>query len=215
MARFNMSRRLWLECLFLFFALPTLIHLMPFTRGVFIFIWMGAVFCYMVLRKDSSFDRKHLWRWEAVNRQHLKPVLIRFIIGAAILTIGVYVVHPEHLFSLPKERTSLWLMVMLGYPILSVYPQELIFRAYFIHRYHKLFTNREVLFLTNALAFGYAHILFNHWLTMLLSAIGGYLFARTYYSSRSLALACIEHALYGCWIFTVGLGIYFYAGAMR
>lgn len=209
------AHQLIIEVCVLFLILPLAINALPFTRGVFIFIWMGAVLCYLLLHRDASFERRQLWHWEQVNRANLTPILGRFVIGALGMVAIVWFTHSERLFAMPLERPGTWLLIMLAYPLLSVYPQEVIFRAFFIHRYHILFKHREWLFISNALVFGFAHILFNHWLTMVLSALGGYLFSRTYYSSRSLALACIEHSLYGCWIFTAGLGMYFYSGAMR
>jgi len=44
---------------------------------------------------------------------------------------------------------------------------------------------------------------------------GGWLFGGTYRRSRSLGLVCLEHALYGDLIFTVGLGQYFFHGALH
>ena len=46
-----------------------------------------------------------------------------------------------------------------------------------------------------------------------MTAAGGWLFARDYARHRSLTLVCLEHAAYGCVIFTVGLGRFFYSGA--
>ncbi len=48
-----------------------------------------------------------------------------------------------------------------------------------------------------------------------LDSRGGWLFADTYRQSRSLWLVCLEHALYGDLIFTIGLGTFFYHGAVR
>ena len=41
------------------------------------------------------------------------------------------------------------------------------------------------------------------------------MFATTYQRYRSLALVCLEHAIYGCLIFTLGLGWYFYGAAWQ
>jgi uncharacterized protein len=46
-----------------------------------------------------------------------------------------------------------------------------------------------------------------------MTLIGGVLFANDYSRHRSLTLTCFEHSLYGCLIFTVGLGRFFYTGA--
>jgi hypothetical protein len=47
---------------------------------------------------------------------------------------------------------------------------------------------------------------------MILTFFGGYLFAYTYAKTRSLLLVSIEHALYGCLLYTIGLGRFFYTG---
>ena len=52
-------------------------------------------------------------------------------------------------------------------------------------------------------------------LAVALCVIGGWLFADTYSRTRSLWLASAEHALYGCLVFTVGLGRYFYGGTVQ
>ncbi|WP_234730087.1 hypothetical protein [Acidocella facilis] len=46
-----------------------------------------------------------------------------------------------------------------------------------------------------------------------LTLAGGWLFARSYAATRSLTFSGVEHALYGCLVFTIGLGQYFYTGA--
>lgn len=48
----------------------------------------------------------------------------------------------------------MWALVIVLYPILSVYPQELIFRAFLFHRYAPLFGNGVGLVAASAAAFG-------------------------------------------------------------
>jgi hypothetical protein len=103
-----------------------------------------------------------------------------------------------------------WLLVMILYPLLSVYPQEIIFRTFLFHRYQNLFTSQRQLIWASAVSFGVAHIIFANWAALVLSTIGGLLFARTYARHRSLALVCFEHSLWGNFIFTIGLGWYFW-----
>ena len=67
----------------------------------------------------------------------------------------------------------------------------------------------------SAIAFGYAHIILENIFAMILSTIGGLFFARTYARHHSLAMVSIEHAAYGCLLFTIGLGYYFYGGAVQ
>jgi membrane protease YdiL (CAAX protease family) len=57
------------------------------------------------------------------------------------------------------------------------------------------------------------HIVFKNPLALLLTFGGGILFAKTYEDTRSLVISLIEHALYGNYVFTLGLGKYLYLGA--
>jgi len=64
---------------------------------------------------------------------------------------------------------------------------------------------------TNAVLFAFAHILFRNWVAVIGSFVAGLLWATTYLKSRSLLVVSIEHALYGNFVFTLGIGYYFYA----
>jgi uncharacterized protein len=141
----------------------------------------------------------------------MAPMLVRTAVGCLALLLLVVLVRPQGLFQLPRTRTGLWLIIMVAYPLLSAYPQELIFRTFLFHRYRRLLPARALL-VVSAVAFGYAHIVLHNWPSVLLSTIGGVLFASTYARSRSTLLAAIEHAICGCFVFTVGLGGLFYAG---
>lgn len=54
------------------------------------------------------------------------------------------------------------------------------------------------------------HIIFENPLAVILTLLGGVVFARTYEETGSLITSGIEHALYEGFIFTIGLGKYFY-----
>jgi hypothetical protein len=47
---------------------------------------------------------------------------------------------------------------------------------------------------------------FKNTLVLFLTFLGGVLFALTYNKTRSTLLVSIEHAIYGSWLFTVGMG---------
>jgi membrane protease YdiL (CAAX protease family) len=97
-------------------------------------------------------------------------------------------------------------MILFIYSFFSVYPQELIYRTFFFQRYESLFRSNLVFTLVNAAVFSLAHIFFKNTLVMLLTFIGGILFALTFKKTKSTLLVSIEHAIYGCWLFTVGMG---------
>jgi membrane protease YdiL (CAAX protease family) len=95
---------------------------------------------------------------------------------------------------------------------MAVYPQEIIYRAFLFHRYRNLFEDRGYLVHASAVVFSFGHIIYYHPYSMLFTFVGGYLFATTYRRSRSLLAASFEHSLYGCYLYTIGLGRFFYTG---
>jgi membrane protease YdiL (CAAX protease family) len=142
----------------------------------------------------------------------LKIIILRFAFSAILLSILTYYYFPDLFLRFPTQRPQLWLLVMMLYPILSAYPQEIISRVFFFQRYAHLFPNIKLLILLNAILFAWMHILFGNWIAIILSFIGGLFFAQTYYKTRSLLLVTIEHLLYGNFLFTIGLGWFFYHG---
>lgn len=66
----------------------------------------------------------------------------------------------------------------------------------------------------SAAAFAFLHIVFRNSLAVALTFCSGLLFAVRYAETGSLATSCFEHALYGRWLFTVGLGQFFYHGTI-
>jgi membrane protease YdiL (CAAX protease family) len=58
----------------------------------------------------------------------------------------------------------------------------------------------------NGVLFSLAHLFFRNTLVSVLTFLGGLLFALTFLKYKSTLLVSIEHALYGNWLFTVGMG---------
>ena len=213
-----MGRNLYLaiEFILIFILLPVLLFFFRFhIKHLLIpvlLVFGGA--CLFVLLRDRGFRREQLWG--ARNfLANLKGVLLRFVIGGIALFFLVYVFKADLLFRFPRERFYLWLVVMILYPLLSAYPQELIYRAFLFHRYKSLFPRTWQIVVVSGLSFGLAHLFFNNWPAPVFSAVGGLMFARTYAKTGSLLITAIEHGLWGDLIFTLGLGLYFYAGAIR
>ena len=207
-----MKRYLWLEWLTLFAGMPVVILCVHQRFLMVALLWGGALFAYGTLKRNADFSHRSEWNMAGL-RAGLRPVLLRFVVLAALLALFTTVTEPDRLFALPRRSLALWALIMLLYPILSVWPQEIIFRSFFYHRYASLFGTHRHYIAASALAFGFAHIVFANWIVVVFTCIGGAMFAGTYARRRSLALACLEHALYGCFIFTIGLGWYFYGAA--
>lgn len=177
-------------------------------------LWAITLYCLFVYRIIVDAPDRITWRWPLVNWKHLKPMLQRFALNVLLACIFTALWKPSFFLSFVCERPAFWAFVMVAYPLVSVIPQEIIFRSFFFQRYGRIFRTPTAMVIASALLFGAAHLIFQNWVAPLLCVIGGFFFAQTYQRTKSLALACIEHALYGCMIFTVGLGPYFYHGAV-
>ncbi|MDU8886288.1 CPBP family intramembrane glutamic endopeptidase [Yeosuana sp. MJ-SS3] len=139
-------------------------------------------------------------------KQFWKTTLFKFI-GIAVLTfLYVLFFDRSNLFSVVVNKPKLWIIILFIYTFLSVYPQELIYRTFFFERYQKLFSSSNLFIFINAIVFSLGHIFFKNTLVIILTFIGGLLFALTYNQSKSTLLVSIEHVIYGCWLFTVGMG---------
>ena len=142
----------------------------------------------------------------------LPRIGLLFLLSGALLFLFVWVGYREWLFDCPIRHRQVWISILWTYTLFAVYPQEVIYRGFFFHRYRHLFTNQRQRMHASAIAFSFAHLIYYHHYSILFSLIGGYLFAHTYQKSRSLIAVSIEHALYGCFMFTIGLGRFFYTG---
>ena len=55
----------------------------------------------------------------------------------------------------------------------------------------------------------------DNWIAPALTLIGGIVFGFTYERTRSSLVVAVQHALFGCFLFTIGLGWFFYSGGGR
>ncbi|MEM1415650.1 MAG: CPBP family intramembrane glutamic endopeptidase [Myxococcota bacterium] len=202
----------WIELLALYLVAPAayaawgleIVRPIPIVIGASLAAWW-------TLRRDPSFDRGELWRWSAV-REAFPGIALRVLAGGLALVGLVLVTAPESFLDFPRQRPLLWAFVMVAYPIFSVYAQELLWRTFFFHRYAPILSERA-LWIASGLLFGFMHVVFRHWIAVAATLVGGLFFAWSYRRHRSLAAVCVEHALFGCLLFTIGLGTYFYSGA--
>jgi hypothetical protein len=208
-----MTAWLWFELALFSLVSPFALMLLRSAIWFIPLLWAAGLLCcwYLYIQKISL---KALWGWHAVNKASLFKIVYRFIPLAIMIAAVMVSFMPESLFSLYRRDAGLWLLVMILYPVLSVVPQEIMYRAFMYARYQTLFENPKYWAIASAIAFGMAHLFLHNVLAPAMSLIGGLIFASTYARSRSLALVCIEHALYGNFIFTLGLGQYFYHGTV-
>ena len=204
---------LWTEFLALYAVLPLAYRFAPVRIPALPVLWVAAAYAWVQLWRDPRFDRARMWNLAPLPGR-LAAILVIFAVVALLLWIGVRRFAPHLEWSFVRRHPAFWAVVMVAYPWLSVYPQGIVYRAFFFERYAALFPGRWATIAASAAMFALMHIVFRNWLAVALTFGGGILFALRYTETSSLATSCFEHALYGCWLFTVGLGSYFYHGTM-
>ncbi|MCL2105219.1 MAG: CPBP family glutamic-type intramembrane protease [Kiritimatiellaeota bacterium] len=219
MKRFEQQQR-WVEFVLLYVIVPVVVTFGIPPGAAIPVLWVGSLVAWGLLkmtpsrRGEDAIDPSLLLIAEehVPLRKALAGVFVRFAIGAALLTGLLLLIHPEWLFEFPKRDPKLWGIVVVAYPALSVFPQVVIYRCLFIQRYSSLFMSKKVAWFVGALVFGWAHLAFRNYAALLFPFVGGFLFIRTYQQTRSIALNVLEHSLYGCFLFTIGWGRYFFYG---
>jgi membrane protease YdiL (CAAX protease family) len=204
--------RQWLEVMLLFVVPPVVIASAQATRV------LGPALAAMVLLGITLLWTTPGFRWRSLVRGGLAgnwPLILAFsVITALIATTLVLWLHPDNFLFLPRNKPALWALVLVLYPVLSAVPQELFFRVLFFERYGSLFPTAWSAVVCNAACFGLAHLFYANWPAVVLSTLGGAVFAWAYLEKRSFALAAVLHTLGGLIIFTSGMGFYFYTGAI-
>lgn len=229
------TRQLWLtlECTFLFVLLPLLLTfgVIP-GRGLRLlgFITLGVV---LLLFLDRRFRFRDFF--QPLRRSDFWRVLMRGVpIGLGVFLLAwlgdrfqwwphlslLWESRPDRFadelfMSFIKARPDIWILVMCLYPIFSALPQEIVWRTFFFHRYKEIFPTQTAMIWASTLTFAFLHVIFQNAVSLACCLVGGYLFSITYARTRSLTAVWLEHSVYGCLIFTSGLGFFFFFTAAR
>jgi hypothetical protein len=204
-----------IELIPIFIGLPVLFSFVDSRWKIHATLWVVDLYALLILSRSRDFSWRTIWQGQHWDTHSKRWALIRFIIAIPLIIGMTLWLVPDRLFSFPAQRPVLWLAVMCLYPVLSVVPQEFLFRTFFFQRYARFFPEPWPMIIISGLSFGFVHIIFHNWIAPILSIIGGLMFAHSYRQHRSLKWAVIEHAAYGCMLFTVGVGIFFVVNAWR
>lgn len=203
-----------IEFLLLCVAFPGFIIIGRHAPYMFAFLWAATGYCWFILRFRYNEHLRSIWNGRAVTWAHMKPILLRWLLATVAMYFFLRWYDAGRLFYIWEHNPSLIPKLLVFYPLLSALPQEFIFCSFFFERYKPLFGTGAKMIAASAITFAYAHILYINPVAPVLSLLGGIIFAQTYARHRSLALVTIEHGLYGASLFLVGLGWYFYSGAV-
>ena len=196
----------WVEFAVLFGVIPTM-FLLPLGRAVTAGIVLSGLAYVVVISVRAKVIPRTAFGLNGYRGWF--GLLARVVAFALVTTFAVWRIDPDALFTIVRRAPRLWITMSVVYCVVSVYPQGLIFRGFFFSRYDDLFPNSGALIIAGAVVFSYAHTLIAHPIVFVLTFFGGLLFGLTYRRSGSLTVVAIEHALYGLWLFTVGLGGFF------
>lgn len=206
---------LWFEFTGMFLLLPLLVYFDPFYAPkipILVLVTIFSLFVYFrhLRKKSKSISAFAKKRRTVQIRHYIHSLMIRFAFFSVVVGIFTWLFYPDSFFQMPFQRPRLWLMILLLYPLLSALPQEFLYRTFFFERYQALFKSPEALILASTLTFSFLHIIYDNWLAVVFTLIGGYFFSKTYRDTQNLWLATLEHSLYGLMVFTVGLGTFFF-----
>ena len=205
-------RQLWAEFVALFVVAPVAMAVFIGTVPLFAALFAFTLLSVVLLALTPGFRPRQLVQGPVLRHG---AYILGFAAGAAAVCFAlVLVLVPERLLELPRYRMDLWLKIMLFYPLISALPQEVIFRALFYRRYGNLFPGPNAALAANAAAFAVAHMFYQNAVAIGLTFVGGVIFALAYQRTGSFLLTVILHAIAGQIVFTSGLGIYFYHGAI-
>ena len=200
--------RLIVEIIVLYFCLPLVVMLDIIPVPLMLVLMLLGLTVFFYLYFDPSFERQTLINWKD-GKQELRSIFIFFTVAAILMVALIWIIDPGKLFQLARTNPWLLLMISIFYPVFSVIPQGLAYRALFFHRYGTVIRGRIPGILASAAFFSFGHILYKNWFVLVLTFLAGSIFAWRYQKSNSLAISIIEHSLYGVWLFACGLGYFF------
>ncbi len=203
---------LLLEFTVLFIILPTVyMAYRPFLIHPFPVVWGFAACCVWILKRDGSLSLQDFLGAHP-GKERVRAALARFAFWAVLLILYAVCFEPGKLFAFPRNNPLVWLLFVWLYPVLSVIPQGIIYRVFVFRRYRDLFGSDWAMIAASALVFSYAHIIYRNPVAIVLTLFGGLFFAHTYAKDGSPWLSNVEHAIYGDFVFTIGLGYYICSG---
>jgi membrane protease YdiL (CAAX protease family) len=210
----NSKIRLISEFVILYLILPVFIMLDLLPVPLLMILLVLGVTVHLFLHYDTTFDRNNFYNWKSGRREIWKIILL-FIPLAALMVVLIWQIDETKLFYLPSTNPLFLLMISIFYPVFSVVPQGLAYRALFFHRYGTLIPGNTLRIIISAILFSFGHILYKNVLVLVLAFFAGLIFAYRYYKTQSLLISVLEHSLYGVWLFTCGLGYYFVSSFVK
>ena len=199
-----MANSIKIEFFLIFIFLPIILLFIPDTKLIFITLYIVFFFSLWKIKKDNTFNFSRL-----KNKPDWKFIFLYFLIFSLLGFFYTFFVDKSLFFISPKENPKVWLLVIILYPIFSVIPQEFIYRVFFLQRYKNILSKNLLMnYFVNSLVFSYAHIVFQNYHAVIITALVSPIFYYSY-EKKSFLTCILVHSIGGLLIFTYGLGKFF------
>jgi len=197
-----------LELVILFITLPVLMkyELIPLPRILtLLIVFIGVLFISI---KYKYLD-KNWYKLPKLDHKYWQKMGIIYI-GSFIFFIAyIYFFLDQKPFVIIRERPILMIVISIFYPLVSAFPQEVIYRTFYFERYKDILNTNQLL-ISNMIVFSFLHVIYNNLPAIILTFLSGLIFTYNYHRRRSLMLITIEHSILGLIVFITGMGRYFY-----
>ncbi|MEC9345570.1 MAG: CPBP family intramembrane glutamic endopeptidase [Pseudomonadota bacterium] len=198
----------------LLFAVAPVVHWVFYDRvglfGPILGIFAAGI---VLLALTPGFRWRELLRLRGFLGQPVFTIAFLAVTATVVAGLAWWLV-PARFLELPRRMPDLWLRIMMFYPLLSVLGQELVYRVLFFRRYGAVLPSGWPAVLLNGLAFAAAHLFYLNPVALGLTFAGGLAFGLLWQRGAPFLLLVVLHTLAGQAIFSFGLGIYFYHGAI-
>jgi len=197
----------WLELLILFLVPPFVLAVFLPPSAIYPVLIGGGVLGAILLHITNGFQWRQLWQG---------PIRWAWVLWVSLATLAVSLllcwwILPDRVLFLPLNVPHFLPVLAVGYTFILALPQEIIYRALFFERYGHLFPDERIAILVNAAIFSFGHLMYWHWVVMVMTFFGGIIFAWCYLRG-SFKEAWLVHAGAGLMVFFSGLGWLFYHG---
>ena len=102
-------------------AFPLAYRFSPLRLPALLLLWAVAGYALWQLFRDPSFERNRLWNPRPLPGQ-LAAILLCFAVVALVLWLAVRRWAPALEWNFLRTHPAFWAVVMVAYPVLSVYP---------------------------------------------------------------------------------------------
>lgn len=202
----NIKNQLNLEHFILFVLFP---FSLVFEYSIYIKLALGffaVAYVVYISFKNGYFKNQKQYLSKSEKALFYKHLAVKFSIIILLTSVITIVFYNKELFNAFQNDVAKFFTIIGIYIFLSVIPQEFIYRKFYFLRYQPIFKSDTQLIVINTLVFCLGHLFFNNLLVLAITLIGGLIFSLSYKKFQSFRLICLEHSLYGLWLYIIGLG---------